>query len=123
MNVHGRAITVRASRSQKCDPLPARPRRRGSSGARSTRGPSMPRIAGSSVTAANAETATTMVPPAAIDESTRRPNAHIPESPIRTASPENAIARPAVSTVRTTAASASLPARSSSRKRETARSA
>ena len=77
-------------------------------------------MAGSSVTAAKADTATTSDPPAAIDESTRRPNTHMPERPISTARPENAIARPAVSTVRTTAASTSRPARSSSRKRETA---
>ena len=124
MNAHGRAITARASRSQ---PLAdgARPRRlrRGRMGARSMRGPSRPRIAGRSVTAANADTATTSEPPAAIDESTRRPNAHMAESPIRTARPEKAIARPAVSTVRTTAASTPLPACSSSRKRETASSA
>ena len=124
MNVHGRAITARASRSQKCtDPARSRRNRRGRSGPRSTRGPSIPRMAGRSVTAAKAETATTRVPPAAIDDSTRRPKAHMPESPITTARPENAIDRPAVSTVRTTAASTSRPARSSSRKRETARSA
>ena len=83
----------------------------------------MPSNAGSSVSAASAETKTTRDPPTAREDNTRSPNNHNPDNPIRTAIAENAMARPAVATVRSTANPTSSTARSSSRKRDTARSA
>ena len=86
------------------------------------RGPSTPRIAGSSVSAASTEKKTTTTPATPTERRNMKGKTISATRPISTVRPEKKIARPAVSTV-TATASPTGRAGSSSRKREVMKSA
>ena len=81
--------------------------------------PSADSSAGSSVTAAAIETSGMSTPPAPIERMNGSGMSSSAASPIVTVMPENSVARPAVDMVVSSALCTSLPALSSSRKRNT----
>ena len=80
--------------------------------------PSTASIAGSSVSDASTETAGINMPPMPIERSSGSGSTSIDSRPIATVEPETITERPAWVIVSTSAASTSLPSRSSSRKRK-----
>ena len=118
ITIHGAAIT-RAAMARHIRPVV---NLLGTTGSRLMRGPRIPRMAGSSVSATSSETSVTMLPPMPSERNIDTPESANPRKPTLTTTAETRMARPEVATVVATACSTGRPLVTSSRKRFTMKS-